>query len=313
MIMNMKGEKKFQQDYFGFLPCAWTIDFGKGNVNPLDDFEEVENWVNKYKNQDGFLYPPLSRTMTVDPSTMEFKEEIPNTERPAFLYNMPPSHKIIFYNTSNETEYFRGGPGGFIMHILGYLFGTRLQFKDWWFDGRVPIESTHNVYISKDTASEFLLESYNNWKRWNNKLRTFFTNILYMHSRSPSYEWDWERFAIEYMTFDACYKFAMEVGIISKKNVTHKDRIKTICVKFSIPINIDIIAEIVELRNGLFHEALWDGSHPCFVTKTSKYNQLYDYHLRNLNQRIIPALLNFKTPYINTEWWNRWRFDFGRG
>jgi len=207
---------------------------------------------------------------------------------------------------------FRKGPGGFIIHLLAYILGTRLQFYDWWFDGRIPIESTHNIYISKQTLEDFLSHSYNIWRSWDHNFKNIFINILYMHSRSPSYEWDWERFTIEYMVFDCCYNLSKELNLLIKKKKRRMHDMAHICEEFNIPYDDTLINDIVKLRNKLFHKALWDDSNPCHSLSISKYNQLYDYHLRRLNKRIIPYLLGYHTAYINTGWWHLGTFLFDK-
>jgi hypothetical protein len=132
-------------------------------------------------------------------------------------------------------------------------------------------------------------------------------NVLFMQSRAPSYEWDWEQFSIEYMVLDGCYKLATSLGIIKEKP-SHADRIKALCRTFGIPINDELVGKIVNFRNELFHETLWDGSQPC--TAESSFAFVLPFHLRRLNQRLIPALLGYKTQYIQTQWWVLGVFPF---
>jgi len=305
-----------QHDFFGFLACKWDIKFDGGLVSPIVDCEKVKNWVSEYTNKDGFLYPPMQHTMKVDPSTMEDLEEVPKTERPALLHRIPASHEIVIFDAPDNKETFRKGPGGFIIHLLAYLFGTRLQFYDSWFDGRVPIESTHNIVVKKPIIEDFISHSYNTWLSWDEKAQTMFSNLLYMHSRSPSYEWDWERFTIEYMVFDCCWHLVEYLNMLELKNkykhIKHRDRIKCVCDGLKIPYKQELIDDIVELRNVLFHEALWGNSNPCYSLPSSKSYELYDYHLRRLNKRIIPYLLGYYTPYINTGWHYLGRFIFDK-
>src|SRR5207249_1122143 len=115
------------------------------------------------------------------------------------------------------------------------------------------------------------------------------TNVLFMHSRVPSYEWDWERFTMEYMVFDGCWKLARLRYHV--KDLPHSDRIKTICQRFSIPCDNDLVRRIVTLRNNLLHETLWDGSQPCTAASVDACQQ--PDNLRRLNQRVIPALLGY--------------------
>lgn len=184
------------------------------------------------------------------------------------------------------------------MYLAGYLFGYRLQFYDWWFDGRINLKSSHNVNISDETVSDFFSKSYAAWKPLRPEARKSFTNILYMISRSEMYEWDWERFMINYMTFDACYAHAEERREV--RSPTHKGRFEVMCKRYGLYFDAAMVNKIVELRNDLFHEALWDGDRPCSSGGQSSF-ELTEF-LRGINQRLIPALLGYSTKYIGSRW-----------
>jgi hypothetical protein len=132
------------------------------------------------------------------------------------------------------------------------------------------------------------------------------TNVLFMHSRAPSYEWDWERFTIEYMVLDGCWKLAESIHGIKGKY--HSDRIEKFCKKFAIPYEVKRVNSLVALRNELFHETLWDRSQPCTAVAADTFLKPYD--LRQLNQRLIPALLGYNNRYVHTIWWSRGAFQF---
>jgi hypothetical protein len=305
-----------KQDRFGFLPYKWTIEFEGGKISPLPEFEEISSWIDKYTHEDGFLYPPIKHRWMVDQVTMKPLRKIPKTERPAHLYRIPPSHKICLFG-SDIHEDIRKGPGSFLINLLAYLFGVRLQFHDWWIDGQLPIREkarTHSIRFTKDTAEDFLPHCYKTWKSWAKEEQKLMTNILFMHSRAPSYEWDWERFTIEYIVLDGCYRSAKSLHLIHKEQKKQKktrnsgEPIKTLCHSFSIPCNDDLACKIVSLRNELFHETLWDGSQPCTAESSSAF--ILPYHLRRLNQRLIPALFGYKTSYIQTGWWYFGNYSF---
>lgn len=296
-------EKTAKQVRFGFLNCKWTIEFKGGTVSPIPEFDEVAAWVHKYTNEDGFLYPPLTQRVRWNPKTKKSYKKIPRTKRPALLRRLPASHELCL-STSSTIEDIRKGSGAFVIHLLAYLFGTRLQFHDWWFDGRVPIRLTDN--FTKATAENFLSHCYQTWLGWTKKQQRLITNLLYMYSRASLYEWGWERFTIEYMVLDGCWNLAkLRLG----GKVRHEDRICILCKEFQIPFEDQLVKNIVKLRNNLFHETLWDGSQPCTTVSSSAFQQPSNLH--RLNQRLIPALLGYKTPYVKTAWWTlgAWWFD----
>ena len=290
------------KDRFGFLPCDWIFDFDGGTISPIPEIYKVRKRVEKYTNEDGFLYPPLSHRVQLEPRTNKILRKIPGTERPAHLHRVPPSHELRL-RVSGTTEELRKGPGAFVIHLLAYLFGMRLQFHDWWFDSRVPIRmgQTHNIHPNKATAEDFLSHCYRVWQGWLPNEQKLITNVLFMHSRAPSYEWDWERFAIEYMVLDGCWKLAeLRYGITGKN---HSQRIRRLCQRFGIPYDKKHVKKLITLRNNLFHETLWDGSQPC--TAVSPEVVLQPHNLRQLNQRLIPALFGYKNAYVNSIWWSR--------
>lgn len=278
---------------FGFLPYRHLIEFDGGSISPVSNYEGIKALVEEDTHEDGFLYPLL--TWRVSKSG----KEIPHTKRPEHLYRVTASHDLRL-SFSGATEDLRRGPGAFVIHLLAYIFGVRLQFHDWWFDGRVPVRCTHNIHFTDIVKEDFLSHSYQIWRNWPEQERKLITNVLYMHSRAPSYEWDWERFVIEYTVLDGCYKLAeLRYGISAQH---HKDRIKALSTPFGIPLEEQVVDRIVRLRNSLFHETLWDGSQPC--TTVSDFAFEAAGHLRRLNQRLIPALLGYNTPYSHTHWWS---------
>lgn len=278
------------RDRFGFLPCEYAIEFEGGTISPVPNYDEGLALVEQYTHEDGFLYPPLGWRVN------ESGEEVPKTRRPAHLHPVTASHELSLH-FSGTTEDLGRGPGGIVIRLLAYLFGVRLQFEGWWLDGRVPMRSTHSIHVNKAVAGDFLSNCYQAWRNWDERKKKVVLNLLFMHSRAPSYEWDWERFMTEYMVFDGCWKLSEFAG----KKISHGDRIKTLCGKWGIPSNNALINSIVKLRNDLFHETIWDGSQPCTGVSSEAFLQAYN--LRRLNQRLIPALLGYNNSYVRTSWW----------
>ncbi len=293
-------EEAAKQDRFGFLNCKWTIKFKGGIVSPIPEFDKVAQRMHKHTNQDGFFYPPLTWRAREDTKSKKGYRKIPRTKRPAPIYKLPASHDLCLY-TPDPTEDIRHGSGAFVIQLLAYLFETRLQFYKWWFDGRVPIKVVRSIGFTKAALEDFLSHCYQTWQGWGNEeQKKWITNLLYMHTRAVSYEWDWERFIIEYMVLDGCWKLAeIQYGVKAKG---HSNRIKALCEAFDIPYNSDLVNKIVKLRNNLFHQTLWDDSQPGTTASSFAFQQPSNLH--RLNQRLIPALLGYKTPYVKTDWWS---------
>ena len=294
-------------DRVGFLDCDWTFKFDGGEISPIREITKVRKRVEKLANPDGFLYAPHSYRVTLNPRTQKRRRKVPGSDRPALLHPVPPSHQLDLSEPVNQEE-LRRGAGGFLIHLLAYLFGIRLQFHDWWFDSRVPIRmfQTHNIHVRQSTVEDFLSHSYKTWQKWGPSEQMLMTNVLFMHSRAPSYEWDWERFTIEYMVLDGCWRLAELLNGIKGKH--HSERIKKLCKKFAIPYEAKRVKRLVTLRNELFHETLWDSSQPCTAVAADTFMKPYD--LRRLNQRLIPALLGYDNRYVHTIWWSIGAFQF---
>jgi len=310
------------RDRIGFLPIKHKIEFDGGAFIPLPEFDKTKRIIDNMKNQDGFIYPPtilMKRGFSPPGKTDEIEwEDIPNTERPAFLYKLPASHELFITNDPADVD-FRKNDGAFLMYLAAYLFGVRLQFHDWWFDGRVPFKSTHNIYVSKQVESDFFSHSYSTWKRWKKDLRIRFTNILYVNSKVPSYEWDWERFSISYMVFDALYKCANTLFGI--KALNHKVRLYKMCEHFGLSCEKNNLDKIYSLRNNLFHECCWYETRDGKSENQSDQNNVrpgrafdvgffQSQNLWRLNQRLIAAILEYKTEYIATLWSCMGSFEF---
>jgi hypothetical protein len=278
------------RDRFGFLPFEYAIEFEGGTISPVSNYDGIRASVEEHTYDDGFLYPHLTRRVR------ELDEKTETKWPPSLTYQISASHELSL-SSAGTLEELRRGPSGFVIHLLAYLFGVRLQFHDWWVDGRMPIRSTHNIHVTKAVAEDFLSNCYQIWRKWPERNQKLISNLLFMHSRAPSYEWDWERFMIEYMVFDGCWKLS---GFDGKRR-GHGDRIKTLCDKWDIPSNDALIKNIVVLRNDLFHETFWDKSQPCTGVSSEAFLQAYN--LRRLNQRLIPALLGYNNSYLRTSWW----------
>jgi len=195
------------EDQFGFLRYDRPIAFDGITVVPLPNHSEIATAISGVEHKDGFWYPPPSHQAELDPRTQEPIRDIPNTKRPAFLWKIPASHSLTA-PTSLDRDPFRRDTGLFLIHLLAYFFGTRLQFHDWWVDSRIPTRPQADVLNPSRVVEPFMSTCYRTWQAWTPEDRSSTTGVLYMHSRIPGYEWPWERFAFEYMVFDGLYALA---------------------------------------------------------------------------------------------------------
>ena len=296
------------KDEFGYLNYAQKIDFIHGVITPLPEFEQNYLLISKNLNKDGFIYPPAVNDYSINWETYE-KTKIENTEKPAELFKIAPSHSIEIFDPIYVAE-CRKWDSNFIIQLLAFIKGVRLQFSEWWFDGRIPIVSQNNFGLYPKLLEQFVIQSYNRWRKFDTEYQKWFINILFMHNKSISYTWDWEKFMVNYTVFDGIYRLYTEINSIKKIRIKHEDRLLYVCKALNIPVHEEYIKNIYSLRNDLFHQAIWDGGLP--TSSEDKYKGYYQHNnLRRLNIRAIIALLEFETEFIQTPWWfiNKLIFD----
>lgn len=265
-------------DKFGFLPEECRLECEEFKISPVDEFDAlIKDIKSQLLYRDGFLYP--------------------HYECKTHMYKLQHTHIIELkkHVSSDDKKKLRlVGILGFVMHLIGYVYGRRLQFYDWWFDSRLSFDRQHNISITEESFKQFITNALSKFNSWGEERRRVFINILYMHNRAPSYEWDWERFALEYMVFDACWKFS------DLRENRHRERIRKICDEYGLYKNEDEINRIVGLRNNLFHEGLWSKGQPGTAGDAKDFYA--SYNLRRLNNRLIPALLECNSKYISSNW-----------
>lgn len=292
-------------DTFGSLQYDRQIVFAEGAIQPLPEYAEVVEALRMGTHPDGFIYPPfvvtkqLTRPMA-DRSDEKAWAEVPGSQRPAPLFRLLPTHELRLSRDPLGGK-FRENTGGFLLHLLAYLFGARLQFHDWWVDGRIPTKSMNDFVIPHERVEAAITAGLSSWSSWPDETRRLTTNLLYVNSRIMSHSWDWEQFVLAYMVCDACYRLAVSVHGVADR-VPHARRIAAMCERFGIPRDDSRIEKIVDLRNGMFHEALWDGSQPGKDVSHPAHMALWQ--LRKLNNRLIAAVLGLQANFITEPWWS---------
>ncbi len=280
----------------GFLNAPTNFVFDGGKLLLLPDFRKIKRWVERHANLDGFIYPPMSYRARVNPSTGR-KTRVSKTRKPALLHPVPPSHQLILDGVT-DMQKARSSLSGFVVQCFAFLYGTRLQFWDWWFEGRVPITPTVNVIVTQTAAERFVSKAIRTWKSLDTRSQMVATNLLYIFSKAGSVEWDWERFQLEYIVTDACYAIANRRV---HSGITHSKRIQTLCSRYELSYNLDLISTFIRLRNDLFHEALWDGA--SIHSAGSSESSMASGHFRRFNHRLIASIFAGPSDYTRSDWW----------
>jgi hypothetical protein len=289
------GSSGHISDAFGFLPLESAITFEYGEVEPLPEIAQTIAEIKSATHRDGYIYPPRHD----DQALHVFQEWGTETERPAHLYRLSPSHVLRLRGDLVEPV-FRSADGAFLMYFVGFLFGYRLQFDGWWCDRRLPMQGRRWSHLREDLVPGLLSNAYRVWRSWQRPERVRFTNLLYMHVRSASYEWDWERFSINYMVFDGCYKMAVTLKHVLP--VTgHPARLSSLLRWSSMPNHPSHIVDIARLRRELFHEGLWDDSQPGTA---SRNGIVQADNLARINDRLLFSLAGYRGPYVSAPWWS---------
>jgi hypothetical protein len=298
---------------FGFLLEPISGNFLGGSITPLDDHSDRAIWFEESSNRDGFYYPPQEVLYELDPDTMERKDKIDRSGRPALLYPLPASHRLCLTSPLDATKAVTSDDA-LIIHLLGYLYGRRLQFADWKFDGRVPVKPLGGIYVRPETSLEFVGHAYKWWRSNTIDIRKRLIHILYVFTRARSLEWEWDAFIHQYIVFDGLYRLHRKLDPAPpRRDVPHRQRIEFMLDAYGIPRppNSNLVQSLCLVRNDLFHEAAWDGETICFGNADSDAFYL-PHHLARLNSRLICCILNYRNDYSMSGWWAMGSFSFGR-
>jgi hypothetical protein len=296
------------QTEISFLRISHNIPFEGGELVLLPKYNVHAAYVETLTHQDGFVYPQESETYNfksyeLDPkrSILEQAVPIPNTRRPSLGFPLPASHQLNLANTK-RSDNPRFGDAALILQAVGFAYGVRLQFSDWWFDSRVPILAGKGQRIQINDVSDFISCAYRKWKNFSHKNQDLVINLLWMATRLEAYEYPWEQFIFSYMILDGCYRLSVnECGLaITNK---HGERIRALCTHFGIfydQRHQEFIERIVKLRNALFHETLW-ANH--LMGSPGTPNEIYPaLHLKKLYKRILAAILDFEGKFTRSPW-----------
>lgn len=273
---------KRAKDRFGFFIHDFNLTVGPYIVKPVRNHAAVVKKIYKDRDAEGFFYPPLAKVNSF-------------SAKPIHLYPMPPTHSISRADRKYLPEDFRRNDGGFLIHLLGFLYECRAQFYDWKFDTRLPMNQEKIAHFNHQELEKIVNLVYADFSAWPPDLQLRYINILYMHCRASSPFWDWEQFMMEYTVTDAIWRF------YSSKKGNHGERINKLCSANDILHKDKEVEDIVTFRNDLFHEALWDSDTPGFTSDGDEQIHAL-FNLRRLNQRLILAIAGIRSDFTRSDW-----------
>lgn len=275
------------QDQFGFLPKEVDFEFSCGEVRPRQEHDQVvEKW-KAYALQDKRIYPP---------------------KPPYLLLGLPWTHSLSLSGVGEDQESLRRGIGGFLIQLLGFLYGYRVQFHHWWIDGRVSTISEAPYFVHPSCPVPACVDkALETWQVWDDTSKQIITNALYLYLRTDIYEFMWERFAAEYMVFDAVYKVASITGLI-EKGLSHDQRFLKMAKRFNLSEpppdqwGRNWNRFFSKLRNSLIHEVRWEDN-KIMGDPGSTNAEMAPIYLHKFTRRLLLAVLGIKGPYLQTAWW----------
>lgn len=279
------------QDQFGFLPKQVNFEFSYGEVRLLPDHDQVVAEWKAHAHQDKRIYPP------------------------ALLLRLPWTHSLSLNEVPTDQESLRRGIGGFLIQWLGFLYGYRVQFHNWWIDGKVSTDSEAPYFVHPSCPIPACVDkALETWRAWDETNERIITNALYLFLRTDTYEFMWERFAAEYMVFDAVYRVAANAGLI-KNGLSHDKRLQEMANRFNLtapPVSqwgSVWNKQFSDLRNNLIHEVRWDGN-KMMGDPGSNEAEFASIYLHEFIRRLLLAVLGIKGLFLQTPWWHKGTYKF---
>jgi hypothetical protein len=283
---------------FGFLPEEECYSGGHLVAEPLPDIRQRISSIMASGRVDGsWLHPPLC--------------EKGGVMVPCKAYIVP------------ETHCLRREEGGalpdedlcdLVVTAIGFFKGLRLIPEGWNHFYRTPIHVGELVdfYFSDAQMGDAMSRVVDFWHA---NVESGVTNrmfgAIHWFLCSQSYEHDFELFSAQYTVLDTCWRIFSDMGQAGRGRVSHAERPVAMCEYFGIPVPAWAVkpgadSYLSNLRNGLLHEGCFAKA-PIGFKFSVKYPDI-DVELRDLNSRLLLALLGFKVPYVKTLVDHRGRF-----
>lgn len=288
-------------DEFGFLTINRVIEFDNYRIQPMPAFAKQLAIINKHSHKDGFYYPPIQKTYKLNANTRtKSRNAIPHTARPSQIHRVAVTHQVLSKNDLSFDQ-FRNTDGHYILSFLGFLFETRLQFWNWWWDSRINVKQEPLFQFRDTQLPSILSEGLAAWRTLTLNQQKTYLNALFLFQRGKAMEWHYEKFIHYYISLDSIWNMGVSLFKPKKKHFTHKDRIITICQSIGICYDEKSVDLIYSTRNDLFHEGLFGGLNPLSSISQERFSVTL--YLEQLIERMMVAILGFKPTCLSTPWW----------
>lgn len=287
---------------FGLVPTRCNVTFRGGAILQVPAAHEHIDEFKDRAHPDGHVYPPIIETRSQ--KGLESWELVPNSRRGALVQALPVTHRLIIDEEHGSGQDLRLGVAGMLMHLVGALHGVRVQFDEWYVDGRVSTRRESDHYPpSEERIGDACTAALSAWRTWQEHPQRLVVNALYLHGRASSIEFLWERFVNQYLVADAAFKLVSLTQPRWHAPRRHADRLKALCELFGIPTDGSPLEDIVRVRNDLFHEAMWAGGMPGMTDSQDQWNAWLALH--GLCLRLIYGAIGLRGRYLASSWWSR--------
>ena len=206
------------KDKFGYLQFPFNLQFSGGRVTALPTLSKAIQIMKRRMHPNLYVYPTAKQK---------------RIRRPGSFHRLPSTHNLELYKAFASQEQARYADAGFVMHLLGFLYGRRCHFHGWWVDGKVlfPEEIDHSIPTARQ-AENITSRSLETWQAFGDRQRAAAINVLLLHTRTQVYDLEYERFSCEYQLFDAVYALAHPKD---DGQASHGKRIRSLCNEYKNP------------------------------------------------------------------------------
>lgn len=295
----------------GFIPEKLKISNTIITLEPLENHKEImERVKSEFHIQNGFCFPYLENKKYKD------KVEEGNIVRelvskgPPFqpeMFQFIPTHSFQFYKHQEPSliNNFTVNPSFFLLQVIAFIPGYRIMPEMFWFDGKLPMNSSNNVICNK---YDLVLEkAHLFWTSLPPEGRKDILGIFYFFNRSRSYHWPFERFSHDFMVFDSAMKFYSTY--ILKSRFEKNRRYEHFLDLLKLNYDKDKLLGLAELRNDLFHEIKWGDGAPGLFEDGEIFEETFRF--RRLLLAVLGRVLGLDGKFFeNKDWGTRGTFLF---
>lgn len=295
---------------FGVLPENVTAYSPKWIVEPLPNYDDVIARWRAWGADNRWVIPPMTARMVErrDPRTGRVaRTRIPGSMQQAIVWRVPPSHRLRYARRGwLDRDKASQGIAPFLIYLVGSLYGVELQQHGWGISGRQH-KRTEGLFVVRPNALGGVLAHAAAWfPRQRRDLQRTAIGMLYLHNHVPSLHWDWERFAWQYVAFDAAWRLARRTRRIADpprgrgRDWPHAQRFPIFAKKLGIKSATRPFRQWVRLRNELLHQAIWGRNMPGHQPQQIA-RQAY-LPLRSFTTLAILAALGYRGASLRGNW-----------